>query len=384
MITVGGRSLDFRHKQHALGTTAILCKIDLRCEPRGQGMLEAGFPTGLAGFGLAGRSIHSPLLKAAGLNVTDVLSSRFEEVAEVWPGANVVLDFESLLDSDVKLVVIATPSRHHYEQAKAALNAGKSVVVDKPLALTASECRELRATAEAKNQLLTVFHNRRWDSDFLTVRETLEKGLVGRPVRLLSHWHRHRQTITDRWRERPEPGAGVLFDLGTHLIDQACQLMGRPLWLQADVWHSRSDADVAADDSFEICLGYSNARVLLTCSSLAAGPSREMRIDGTQGSVTLSGFDPQEAHLRNGCSPQAEDFGEARKYINACFLGPDSDATPLSPARGEWTSFYEELKAALKDEAPAPVSLEDAILTAEIMDAARDSSLRGERIYFTP
>jgi len=335
---------------------------------------------GLAGFGLAGGSLHSPLLRAAEFEVTCILTSRWEAAMRAWPAARTVSAFDDLLSAPVDLIVIATPNHLHFSQAMAALRAGKAVVLDKPMALTHAECETLCNLAERQERLLTVFHNRRWDSDFLTVAAALKEGLIGRPARFLNGWRRHRLEIRDRWRERPGPGVGLFFDLGPHLIDQTMMLFGPPIWVSADIFAARQSQPQGVDDGFEVVLGYETMRAVLSASSLAAGPQREMRLDGTLASLVLEGFDPQEPRLRSGMPGDAPGLGDPEGAIDARLYQPDGSQRPVAMQSGAWPRFYQGVMAALSDGAPPPVDPRAAAAVIRIVEAARESAAHGRRV----
>lgn len=339
--------------------------------------------TALAGFGLAGRILHSPLLKATGFDVRHVLTSRANQVSDVWPDAVAVSSFDDLIAEKPELLVIATPSHLHSQQARQALETGIPVLVDKPLGVTAAEVSALADLSRTTGTRLTVFQNRRWDADFLTLKRAIENGEVGKPIRLVSAWHRHRNEIRDRWREKPGPGAGVFIDLGAHLIDQAVSLFGSPDWVQADIWSARSADPAAVDDSFLINFGYQDGlRVQLSSSSLAAGPSREIRLDGTNSSLILEGFDPQEPQLRDGMAAGDSRFGSADGYLTGERNSPDNtrEALPIEP--GNWLELYATLAEALRTGSPLPVTSEEALTTAKLIDLSRESSTTGKRLSF--
>ena len=335
---------------------------------------------GLAGFGLAGRYLHSPLIKAAGLHVTHVQTSRHDELAEVWPEAHAATEFAHLLSAKPDLIVIATPSRFHFEQAKSALACGIAVVVDKPMALSAADCETLRDLSESTGTPLTVFQNRRWDSDFLALKQALDTNAIGKPVRLVSAWHRHRAEIRDRWREQPGPDAGVFFDLGAHLIDQALCLFGTPDWLQADIFSVRDPSPDAVDDSFQLTLGYPALRVELSSHSLAAGPAREIRLDGTAASLVIQGFDAQETQLRAGLSASDAKFGDANGHLSAELYQPDGMSSVYDVPQGRWRDFYDGVRACLLSGTDMPVAPDRPRTSARLMELARESSASCRRI----
>ena len=215
---------------------------------------------------------------------------------------------DALLErDDLDLVVIASPNQFHASQATAALRAGKHVVVDKPLCPTAAQAAQLSELAVRSNRRLAVFQNRRWDSDFLTIRKLIAADRLGEINAFHARWDRYRPQVADRWRDRDEPGAGVLYDLGSHLIDQALVLFGAPDWLQADVFTQRPGGIV--DDGFEILMGKGSLRITLGVSTMASDGGWRYRVHGSRASFMKAGLDPQEAQLRGGVDPSDPTFG---------------------------------------------------------------------------
>jgi predicted dehydrogenase len=264
---------------------------------------------GLIGYGYAGRTFHAPLIRAvAGLDLRLVGARDPARVAADLPGVTVVADAVAVATSDaVDLVVIATPNDTHAPLAQAALAAGKHVVVDKPLTLDLAEARALRAAAQSRGRLLAVFHNRRWDSDFLTVRRAIVAGDIG-PVRHCeSHFDRFRPQIRDRWREGAGPGSGIWYDLGPHLVDQALQLFGLPERVTANLARLRPGA--RSDDWAHVVLDYPALRVVLHASMLVAGGSPRFVVHGEAGSLIKRSPDPQERQLLAGLLPGAPGWG---------------------------------------------------------------------------
>ncbi len=269
---------------------------------------------GLVGYGFAGQTFHAPVLSAVpGLALAAVASSQPHKVHADWPAVDVVPDMDALLRrADIALIVIAAPNAQHHPLAKAALEAGKHVVVDKPFTLDAAQARELATLAQRKGCLLSVYQNRRFDSDFLTLRALLARGELGRPVFLESHFDRFRPQVRERWREQAVPGAGLWGDLGSHLLDQAVQLFGRPDTLQLDTAAMRDGALV--EDYFHAVLRYESGshaplRVLLHATTLAARAAPRYIMHGTRGSYVKEGVDPQEDALRAGGRPGSEGWG---------------------------------------------------------------------------
>lgn len=335
---------------------------------------------GIVGFGLAGRYFHAPLLRQAGFDVCAVVSSRPDAVRAYLPQAQVLASTEELLEKPIDLVVIASPNQLHVPQARAALTAGKHVVVDKPAAVTSAAAHALASFAREQNRVLAVFQNRRWDSDFLTLRGLIEADRLGEINLYEARWDRFRPEIADRWRERAEPGAGVLFDLGSHLIDQALQLFGMPDWLQADVFAQRLNS--AADDCFDLLLAKNNTRIRLGVSSLVANNGFRYRVHGAKASFLKSGLDTQEPQSRAGMEPSDAEFGIEPKSQWGTLFNPDGHSELIAPERGRWMSFYEGVRASIEHGSPPPVTADEGARVIEIIEAAFLSSREARRIYF--
>src|SRR5579872_1453746 len=252
---------------------------------------------GIIGYGLAGSVFHAPLIRACDrLKTVGVFTSR--QIPERVGSVDELIE-----QSD--LIVIASPNTTHFSFAKQALQSGRHVVVDKPFTITVDEADELIRLATQRQRVLSVFHNRRWDSDFLTVRELLPK--LGEMMLFEANWDRFRPAVKPGWREVAQPGSGLFSDLGPHLIDQALQLFGIPDMIESDIIAQRNEATV--DDYFEVTLHYGRARVSLRSSTLVAAPRPRFAIHATGGSFVKYGLDPQEAQLKAGLDPRAPEFG---------------------------------------------------------------------------
>lgn len=282
----------------------------------------------LLGYGFAGKTIHAPLIRSvAGLDLVQIASRDVEAVC-----ANPAVD----------LVVIATPTATHFDLARRVLLAGKAVVVDKPFTTTADEARELIALAAARGLFLSVFHCRRWDGDFLTVRALLARGVLGDIVQFESHYDRHRPVVQNRWREVAGPGSGIWYDLGSHLVDQALQLFGPPDAVHTDLAMQRPGA--TAVDYFHSVLRYGSMRVILHGTNLAAAEGPRFVIHGTAGSFVKYGMDTQEPALRRGELPGAPGWGTDHRpgLLNG---------SPIDTIPGDYRAFYE---AVARGENPVP------------------------------
>jgi predicted dehydrogenase len=271
---------------------------------------------GLIGTGFAGRTFHAPLVASvAGLQLVAATARRAEQAAEVarrWPAARVEAEAARLIEAaDVELVVVATPNDSHHALARAALLAGKHVVIDKPFAVTVAECDDLIAVAKAQGRVLSVFHNRRWDGDFLSLQRVMASGALGEVRNLISRLHRFAPAPRQRWREVPGPGSGLWIDFGPHLIDQALQLFGAPATVTADLAMLRDGA--TTDDYAQVVLGYPQRRVTLSCTRLAAHAAARFEAHGTRGSFHCEGWDVQETQLKDGMAPGDDHHRQRRR-----------------------------------------------------------------------
>jgi predicted dehydrogenase len=336
----------------------------------------AGAPVGVAllGFGFAGQTFHAPfIVTTPGLTLRVVASGQPARVAAAYPDVRAVgSPHEAITQDDVDLVVIATPNDTHAPLAEAALRAGRHVVVDKPFTITLDEARAVVATAEAAGRLVSVFQNRRWDSDFLAVRHALEAGLIGDVVELRSEIARWRPQVRDRWRERPGPGAGLWYDLGPHLVDQAVVLFGPPDTVRATLRTQRPGGQT--DDWCHAVLDYPTRQVILSASMLAAEPAPRFVVRGTTGSLVKRGVDQQERHLIAGARPGDGDWGADADPLVLFRDGEDAVSIPAPP--GDYGLFYARMRDAIHRGSGVPVSPAEAVTVMAIIAAGRESSDR--------
>ncbi|HEY0683325.1 MAG TPA: Gfo/Idh/MocA family oxidoreductase [Steroidobacter sp.] len=339
---------------------------------------------GILGFGVAGRYFHAPLLRAAGFSIPAVVTSKPDSAREYLGKVDVLGSADELLArDDIDLVVIASPSTLHAPQAAAALRAGKHVVVDKPAAASTLELTDLDQLASSSRRKLAVFHNRRWDSDFLTMKKLIDAGQLGEINSYHARWDRFRPQVTDRWRDRDEPGNGILYDLGTHLIDQTVVLFGMPEWLYANAFIQRENSVTV--DGFEILLGKGKLRITLGVSLLTADGGYRYRVNGSRASFLKAGLDQQEAQLRAGAEPNEHFFGvEPAEQWGTLVYGETGQREVVTPETGRWLSFYEDMRTAIEDDGPVPVSAAQAYDTIRIIEAALTSSAMGCRIDLQP
>jgi scyllo-inositol 2-dehydrogenase (NADP+) len=321
---------------------------------------------GLVGYGLAGSVFHAPLIGACDrLQLAAVLSSR--------DAPNRIGSMTELIACS-DLIVVASPNATHFAIARQALEAGRHVVVDKPLTVTVDEADELIRIAAERNRVLSVFHNRRWDSDFLTVRDILPT--LGEIFLFEANWDRFRPEIKIGWREDAGPGAGLFSDLGSHLIDQALQLFGMPDAIDADIEAQRAGA--AVDDYFDVTLHHGVRRVCLRSSTLVAAPRPRFAIHGTGGSFIKHGLDPQESQLKSGMDPTDPAFGVDSN--GGVIIAPDGSSDPVRSRRGNYRAFYDGLAAAILDGTPVPVLAADARAGLALIHLAGSASKQGQRL----
>ena len=334
---------------------------------------------GLVGFGMAGRVFHGPLLSSTeGLELAAVMERTTNKAAERYPGIKVYRSMEEMLaDDSLGLFVVATPNATHVPLAKQILSAGKNVVVDKPMAITSAEAAELMKLAKEHGVLLAPFHNRRWDSDFLTIKKLLHEGSLGRLVYLESRFDRWRPApLTERlWKESADGGAGTLQDLGPHLADQAIALFGKPEAVSADIVREKDNMKV--NDSFTVRLRYPRLIVTLGANNLSMPPGARFHLRGTKGNYWKYGLDPQEAALNKITRIADRNWGqEPAAAWGTLYVDIDggSVSRPVEPVAGDYRLYYAGIRDALLGNAPAPMSGIDGWRVARLLEWAMESS----------
>ena len=326
----------------------------------------------LIGYGYAGRTFHAPLIGAVPeLDLRLVASRDAAKVQADLPGMAVVDDpLAAIAHPDIDLVVIATPNDSHAPLARAAIAAGKHVVVEKPFALDMAEARELVALAKARGVVLSVFHNRRWDSDFLTVRQAIASDALGTVSHFESHFDRFRPQVRERWREAAVPGSGVWFDLGPHLVDQALLLFGLPDRVMASLARQRPGAQT--DDWAHVVLEYPTLRVVLHAGMLVAGGWHRFTVHGSKASMVKTGMDQQEAQLVAGMKPGAPGWGEDPDA--AILLTPDAPPTQHDAVAGDQRGFYRATASTIAQSSSDPVTSLQALAVMAVVEAAATSA----------
>ncbi|WP_046656853.1 oxidoreductase [Lysobacter capsici] len=328
----------------------------------------------LIGYGFAGKTFHAPLISATpGLSLGVVGSRDPAKVHADYQYMSVVDDpFAAATDPRVELVVIATPNDSHAPLARAALAAGKHVVVDKPFTLDLAQARELIALAKHHRRVLSVFHNRRWDSDYLGVKQAIEEGLLGSVVHFESHIDRYRPQVRERWREQAGPGTGVWWDLGPHLVDQALQLFGLPERVVASLATQRRDGQVS--DWAHVLLDYGQRRVILHASMLAAGGSARFTVHGERGSLVKPRADQQEAQLLAGVVPGSPGWGADGDDL---IFHDGEGSRRLTTPSGDQRRYYMAVFDAIRERGDNPVTPTQALAVMAVLEAAVESAATG-------
>ncbi|MFD8276628.1 Gfo/Idh/MocA family oxidoreductase [Streptomyces flaveolus] len=342
---------------------------------------------GLVGYGLAGSVFHAPLIAATeGLALDTVVTSnpdRQRQARDAFPDVRTVATPDELFDraAELDLIVIASPNKTHVPLARRALEAGLPVVVDKPVAGTAAEARELAALAEERGLLLSVFQNRRWDNDFLTLRKLLKEGALGDVWRFESRFERWRPEPKGGWRESGDPAeiGGLLYDLGSHVVDQALVLFGPATQVYAESVVRRAGAE-ADDDTFIAITHANGVRSHLYVSSTAALLGPRFRVLGSRAGYVKHGLDPQEAALREGKRP-GPGWGEEDESLWGRVGAGASPRTGggrvEATVPGDYPAYYAAVAAALREQGPNPVGVREAAAALDVLEAARRSARDG-------
>lgn len=339
--------------------------------------------TGLVGFGISGSVFHAPLLAADPDYSMDVIVSadprRAAEAARRYPGARVVPTPAAMfaLAGELDLLVLGTPPLTHFDLAGTAIAHGLHVVVDKPFVTTSAQGEELAGRASDAGVQLTVFQNRRWDADFLTLRRLIAEGELGEIAVFESHYDRFRPAVTDRWKDKRD--GGVWADLGPHLIDQAVQLFGTPIGVYADLQAQRQGA--TAIDYAHVLLRYHRLRVILNAGHLAAESSLRYVVHGTGGSFVKHGLDAQEGQSKAGLRPGDAKWGiDPSPGVLTKQVGDETIRTTPTPERGDYPAFYAAMRDAILGKGPPPVTADQALTVMRIIDAGRRSAAERREI----
>jgi len=342
--------------------------------------------TGIVGYGNGGRLFNATILDSVeGFRITKIMTSNENNInaaSQDFPEAEIVSKITDLTkDADIDLIVITTPNHLHHEVAKKALNAGKHVVVEKPFTPSVKEADELIELASKKNLVLSVNHNRRWDSDFLTVKKIIEGKKLGEIVDYEAHFDRFRNEVPNGWKEVSEnAGSGILYDLGSHLIDQALTLFGPPTEIYADLRKQRKNAEVP--DNFEVLLYYPNMKATLKASALVKAKGPTYSVHGSKGSFVKFGIDPQEEMLKSGLKPNGNwGWGQESQEIWGKLDVLEESATVESEI-GDYRKFYKNIYEAITKKAELEVTPQQAREVIKVIELAKKSSVEKRVVPF--
>lgn len=332
---------------------------------------------GLVGYGFSATVFHLPFVASMEeFELVGLSTSRPAALAKDFPGLRAFRSAQELFSSrDVDAVIITSPNRWHFPLAKAALEAGKHVILEKPVVITEEEGDDLLQVQAESGKSVVAYQNRRWDSDFLSLRKVLDSGQLGKLSHFESHMDRYRPLVRDRWRERDEPGSGILYDLGSHLIDQALLLFGWPKSVKADIRIQRPGGKSV--DYFRLNLAYEDFPVILQASSYVLGPQARYLLHGSKASYVKTGIDPQEAWLKEGRLPQGADYGvedpdiAGRLYRPAANEGWKEEILPSQ--KGRYSQFYRLAAAHFRGEGENPVPLSQAVDNIRIIVRAMEA-----------
>jgi len=334
--------------------------------------------TAITSFGMSGLVFHGPLLKVnQSFNIVNILERSKHNSQQLFPEAKIVRSYNEILgNSEVELVIVNTPDKFHYEMAKQALLSGKHIVVEKPVTLDSGQAAELVNLAREKGLIFTVYQNRRWDGDFRTVQKVLAEKKLGRLIEFESHYDRYRTFITpDTWKEDGDEYAGVLYNLGSHMVDQAFVLFGKPLAVTAHLKIVRTGGIVS--DYYDIRLEYERFAALLKCSYLVKKPGPRYIIHGESGSFYKSGIDPQEEMLKAGNLPVGENWGTepAIEWGKLFYEKNGKDFEQLvETIPGNYNIFYDNLFNAIRNGTELFIKPEEAVEVLKILEACLKSN----------
>lgn len=333
----------------------------------------------IVGFGSVAEKMHAPLIEVCpDLELQAVVERKTNNCEKKYPKVQTYRSLESLLEQNgADLIVVTTPNEFHFPMAKMALEAGKHVVVDKPVTVLSKDAEELFALAEKKNLLCSVFQNRRFDGDFKTLQQIIQQKILGRIVYLESHFDRFRPQISENWREKSVLGNGITYDLGTHLIDQIVLTFGAPLSICADIRMQRNQA--LADDYFDITLDYGSLKARATAGVMVNAPTPKFLLLGEKGSYQKFGLDVQEAAFKAGEKPEGEFWGvEPSAKWGSLYL--ENEIIPYPTVNGDYRVFYQNIADQILKGAEPLVRLSEAIGVLKIIEASFQSAHEGRKI----
>lgn len=337
---------------------------------------------GLIGFGLSGRYFHSPFLSTnPGFKIKTVVERSKNEAQEFDLSIGNARSVDELLsDEEIDVVFICTPNDTHFQYAMDALENGKHVVIEKPFAATEDEAKQLVALSEEKGLILTAYQNRRWDSDFLTVKKLIEENKLGDIIEYECHYDRFRPVVpTESWKEKSVPVGGNLYNLGPHLIDQALMLFGEPQTVTAEIRAVRPNSEI--DDYFDVRLGYEDKMVIIKSSLMVYENFLRYNLHGTKGSFIKGGLDPQEETLRKNILPNTQPWGVEPENRWGRLFSEEYTGIIESEA-GDYAPFYQNVYDAIVNGSELAVKPAEILRTTRVIDLAFQSSREKKIMHY--
>jgi scyllo-inositol 2-dehydrogenase (NADP+) len=326
---------------------------------------------GLVGFGLSGRYLQAPFFLTNPNFVLKSLVTTQQIPKHIFPDTKKAESLDDLInDPEIHLISIASPNPTHFEYARKCLNAGKHILLEKPMTSTAEEARELIALAKSKGLVMCVFQNRRFDGDFMTVKQVIESGVLGDILTYEAHFDRFKPVLNPKpWKEAVAPGSGVLYDLGSHLIDQAIYLFGKPESVEGEVFTERAGSEI--DDAFDVRMHYKNLRVTLRSSLMIKEQGPKYVVNGTKGSFIKYGLDVQEDQLKLNMMPDQEGFGKESSTLDGHLraeIGGLEYYGRIETLAGEWMKLYDNLAFAISGNFELIVKPEQVLTQIEVIE----------------
>lgn len=335
--------------------------------------------TAVIGYGFSAKTFHIPFVSALDeFELVAISTSNGEAVAQDWPNAqHYTAASDLLIESDAELVIITAPNDVHFELTKQAIENGKHVIIEKPFVTNVADGEALIALAKEKNRILSVYHNRRWDGDFLTAKKLIEEKRIGELKHFESHFDRFRPEVRQRWREQATDGGGILFDLGSHLIDQALELFGLPDAISAECKMMREGSTNV--DYFDVVLHYPNHLAIVHGDLFSAGPNKRFTLKGTKGTYEKCGLDSQEPRLIEGIHPTEPSWADETPDNYGRLYSADSSET-VATERGGYQHYFLKMAEAISNNTTPPVKAEDALWNIKLIELAMESSRLGQKL----
>lgn len=344
----------------------------------------AKIKTGIASYGLSGKAFHAPFISTNEAFELSVICERSKnEACVTYPHVKIVRSFDELIsDASLELIIVNTPDVTHFDYCRLALEAGKHVIVEKPFVFTVAEGEALIKLAAEKGLMLTVFQNRRWDGDFMTIRKVLNENRLGQIVEYRAAFQRYRPQITDTWKERNDRFVGIVYNLGPHLVDQAVCLFGKPTGVFAQIKKQRANSQI--DDFCHIILVYPELQVTLTAGMMMKEPIASFVLHGTNGSFVKYGIDPQENQLRAGMLPTESGYGfdAPQEYGTLVYeLNCETIRKTVETIPGNYKHYFDAVANSIRKQTTPPVSPSENLLIIRILEAAYQSNEESRVVF---